>query len=278
MATYSIKDESLTTICDGIREKTGKTDPIPFGNIPDGIQEVYDKGRNDEWSDFWDVLQDNGTRTNYTLAFKNGANNSDSWPLPYWEERNFKPKYDIIPIYARSCFEGAFRTPDVSALFANLDVEISFRNCTTVKLCFGNNWRTIRLPVLDLSSATDTSYFMCDTNTETVDKIISSRTTVWASTSFYNNDQLKNIVFEGEIANSLTFARAGGLTPESMKSAISCLVNYLGTDNEAKHTLTFTSACWEALEASTSPYEDGLTDDESFSWRDYINNLGWLTA
>ena len=39
------------------------------------------------------------------------------------------------------------------------------------------------------------------------------------------------------------------------------------------------STRWEALEASTSPYEDGLSDNESMTWQDYIQNyLGWLVA
>jgi hypothetical protein len=64
-----------------------------------------------------------------------------------------------------------------------------------------------------------------------------------------------------------------------MKSIISCLKNHAGTTNEATQTISFKEACWTNLEESTSPYEDGLTDNKELTWQDYIQtSLGWLVA
>ena len=55
-----------------------------------------------------------------------------------------------------------------------------------------------------------------------------------------------------------------------MKSIISCLKDYSGTDSEDLYSVLFTDDCWNNLEAdSTAP--DGGT------WRTYVDNLGWLT-
>ena len=61
-----------------------------------------------------------------------------------------------------------------------------------------------------------------------------------------------------------------------MKNIISNLKTYAGTSNEAKYTLTFTTACWTTLEASGKPFDDGLTTDETLTWANYVSvNKGW---
>ena len=60
-----------------------------------------------------------------------------------------------------------------------------------------------------------------------------------------------------------------------MKNIISSLNNYAGTSDEATHTVTFTTACWTALEASGKPFDDGLTEDETLTWENYVISLGW---
>ena len=58
-----------------------------------------------------------------------------------------------------------------------------------------------------------------------------------------------------------------------MKSVINHLVNYKGTADDGKYTLTFHADCWDALENSN----DYVTPDGT-SWRDYVESLGWLTV
>lgn len=89
-------------------------------------------------------------------------------------------------------------------------------------------------------------------------------------TRYFNGcNSLRNITFEGEIGRSIDFSYSP-LTVESMKSVITHLANYTGTDKEGTYTVTFNGACWEALEAdSTAP--DGST------WKLYVDSLGWLT-
>ena len=49
------------------------------------IGQVFELGRKAEYDAFWDEYQQNGTRTNYTAAFRTG-----------WNDKIFRPKYNLV--------------------------------------------------------------------------------------------------------------------------------------------------------------------------------------
>ena len=55
--------------CDKIREKTETTDLIKSGELPEKIDEVYEAGKAQGTSDFWELYQNYGKRTNNRNAF-----------------------------------------------------------------------------------------------------------------------------------------------------------------------------------------------------------------
>ena len=57
--------------------------------------EVYEKGKKDEYDKFWDVFQNMGKRTNYKYGFAGHGWNSD----------NFYPKYDIVVTSGTNMFQ-----------------------------------------------------------------------------------------------------------------------------------------------------------------------------
>jgi hypothetical protein len=81
--------------CDKIREKTQTTDSIKSGEMPSKIDEVYKAGAKSEYDRFWDVMQANGTRTDYRRAFYGEG----------WREETFRPKYDLNVSNASSMFQ-----------------------------------------------------------------------------------------------------------------------------------------------------------------------------
>ena len=54
-----------------------------------------------------------------------------------------------------------------------------------------------------------------------------------------------------------------------MKSIISALKDYSGTDKEFTYTVTFTSACITALD------KEGNNSPNGNTWRNYANDKGW---
>lgn len=93
----------------------------------------------------------------------------------------------------------------------------------------------------------------------------------YATNTFANCTSLAEIRIVGTIPLSLSF-QWSPLSVASMKSVIGALKNFTVDDpnNANTCTITFTDACWAALEAdSTAP--DGGT------WNEYVTSLGWNT-
>ena len=233
--------EYLTNIANAIRSKLGEADKVNAQDFADKIAEVYDKG-------------------DYRASYRFLTN---GFPTPYYIPEGvpficnscFKNRWSIRQVYCTStiryiennAFEGASNLTliEIAGTITAIGV-YAFYACTALK--------TITLNELKLNDVIGVTVFNGCKN--------------------LTNFTVKN----GSIDKSLTFAQSP-LSIASMKNIITHLTNYTGTDSEATQTLTFTSACWTNLEASTSPYEDGLTDSENLTWKDYIQtSLGWLVA
>ena len=261
--------EYLSNIAGAIRSKLGTSDKVNAQDFADKVNEVYDKGRNDEYDDFWDDFQKNGNAHDYMCAFGNDG----------WSDANFKPKYPIISNNMHRTFRST-RVTDLKKKLTECGVYLDSSAAWDFTQAFGYSSYILTVPELDMRNATTlTSMFCTDSKLHTVDKIIFSENNNLSFTEFAKACySLKEIRFEGKIANNIDFSWSP-LSVESMKSIISCLKNHTGTTKEATQTLSFTETCWANLEASTTPYEDGLTENKELSWQDYIQTtLGWLVA
>lgn len=85
--------DKLKAIGDAIRSKLGKIDLIPLSSMPDSIEDVYDKGVQDQYDLFWDTYQLKGTRRRYRGAFNNDEVNGKG--RPFWTEETLRPKYSF---------------------------------------------------------------------------------------------------------------------------------------------------------------------------------------
>lgn len=235
------------TVCD-YQYYQGRTEGEEVGHangVEDGKQEAYDT--------FWDAAQNNGELMEYTYAFYNSS---------LWNEITFKPKYPLRPKMAAYMFYSNKRIP-------LLPVEADFSQCGNMSYCFCST-RFQQLPVIDMrkvaSTITQQSVFYGCENLTSIEKIYLHGGNY--GDSFEKLTSLVEIRTEGEFVSSLNF-QWSPLSVMSMKSIISCLKNFTGTDKKFAYTLTFSDECWAALEAdSTAP--DGGT------WKDYVTyTLCW---
>ena len=116
--------------------------------IAQNQEKVYDKGKHDEWSYFWDVYQQKGARSMYHYAFAGYC----------WSDNIFCPKYDIKPSY--SCaymFHYSYLT-DLAALFEKQGVILDTSQASNLSYAFSYMQSCTRLPTIDTSGLT-TEYY-----------------------------------------------------------------------------------------------------------------------
>lgn len=231
--------------------------------IAENEQKVYEAGQKAEYDRFWDAFQKNGNRKDYRGAFSGDETD--------FNDENFKPKYDIVPNNLHTAFHYNYGITDLVASLDKAGVVLDTSNCDSLLQTF-QGAATKHIPTIDASKSTNLGYtFGSNCGVETIDKFILSENTRQVGlggNTFMQARYLKNIVFEGVITESINLSWSP-LTVDSMKSVISCLKNYAGTENELTYKVSFTEACWEALETSGAAPDGG-------TWADYVQYaLGW---
>lgn len=265
MATVN---EKMTAIADNIRSKTGGTEALSLDGMADGVNEVYDKGRENEMRNFWEKLIGEGASAN-------------SFSGSIWNDETFQPTQDVV--FARSNGNWMFSLNKITSVKASLaihGVKMDTSQLRGLGYAFFET-QTIDLPELDLRGCINrpTSDLAMgvhgNTKLVTIDKIIFP--TTWGKISSWNgflqnNSSLQNIVVEGVIPCSLNLS-VSPLTVESMKSIISHLNNYAGTSNAGIHTLTLKDTCKTAMANLGAIAEFGGKTYDA-----YLTDIGWNLA
>lgn len=214
----------------------GKTEGYNLGKadgIEEGKQQGTEEGRQAEKDEHWEVFQSQGSAKSYYYAFAYNRFNDET----------YNPKYDIVTNTSGNAAQNMFYN---NTLITDTKVTIDVRNSNHIGAIFYGT-----------------------KNLKTVRKfIVSENITSGGNNAFSNCESLENIVMEGINAQSLTFA-VSPLTVDSMKSIISCLKDFSGTNKEGTCTIKFTSECWNRLE------ESGVSPSGT-TWEEHVRNLGWL--
>lgn len=224
----STVNEKLTAIADAIRLYTGKTEALTLDAMEDGVHESYEyakshyftegieQGKQAEYDAFWDAFQQNGNRTNYTLAF---ADSGGRWEFG----TTYKPKHPMKPTSAQQMYYGSGLKWNAHETYP-----VDFSQCTEFYQCFA--YAAIdRLGVVDMSKATRTANAFLSCNLlHTIDKLIASENTAFHSSTFSTTPKLANITFEGVIGQSISLANSPLLTNASVQSIIDCLKDLTG--------------------------------------------------
>lgn len=238
--------------------------------IAENEQKVYEAGKRAEWDNFWDRFQANRENMKHAM---NGVFNGN-----YWGFDNFYPKYDIKPTgdTGQFLFYAWEREDSEGSLKQRLDecgVVLDTSKATSLSQAFGYS-KITEIPTIDCTGLVGDSGYVfanCYQKVKNIEKLIVKEDTTF--NSWFANTSLTEIRFEGTIGRSLnvSFGTYGVvLTVESMKSIISCLKNYLGTDSEFDYKLSFADVSWTALEADSTAPNGG-------TWREYVHSLGWNT-
>ena len=260
MATVN---EKMTAIADNIRSKTGSTEPLTLDGMASGVNDVYDKGHSQGESDLWDLIQNNGSRRIYDGFFMN------------YSGEYIRPKYKVDPKSVLNTNNGfvKFATAsnvkiieseyiDFSNLYLSSETNAGYRQTFTA--C--KNLEHIE----DIGMQPSYYYFTFSncSKLHTIDVVRFDEESLNTS-MFAGCVSLRNITIEGTIACNISFATSKSLTIESLKSIITHLKDFAGTDSEFAHTLTLSSNSKALLEA------EGNTSPNGNSWLEYIGDLKW---
>lgn len=159
--------------------------------------EVYKKGKKDEYDKFWDNYQNYGNRTFYNnYAFAGYGFNFN----------NFYPKYDIIPdgtannlFYAWENSSGSLKQR-----LEECGVVLDTSKVTSFSSAF-NYSKFTELPTIDLSSMTNASSSIFANNygsLKSIEKLIVSENTAISSWFGQYCQNLEKLIVEGTIAKS----------------------------------------------------------------------------
>lgn len=212
----------LSAIGNAIREKTGKTDLLTLDQMPEEIKSI-ETGSEDSFHDaFWDVWQDNGQRKDYAAAFQNA----------YWTEKNFYPKYDLKPTATQNMFVGTKIKIDLRERLKECGIVFDLSNVTSRCNFTFNSSYFEALPTLDFTNFPVDMYpqFQNCLYLHTIEKVILTRNHTYTNGGglFNNCSKLENVVIEGEIGNSISFASCSLLSNDSVQSVIDHLIDLTG--------------------------------------------------
>ena len=206
--------------------------------VAENVPKVYEAGKKSEYDAFWDAIQQNGTKKRYQSTFDSSA----------WNDKVFKPKYDIRPTTAKEMFRAA-RFTDLKACFENSGVVLDTSDCTDFDMTFYYGTYG-HIPEIDTRSATNLLSIFCGADAHTIDKwILKDDGSQKFNQNTFTHNSLKNLVVEGVIGqNQLSFANCTNLTHDSLLSILNALKDYsdytgsttwkitLGSQNIAKLT------------------------------------------
>ena len=253
--------EYLSVIANAIRSKLGINTKINAQSFPEKINDVYAKGKKDEWSDFWDSIQmTNGSfRTGYDYFFYGGA----------WNDSNFRPKYDIRPtsgggvsVFSRcgvKDLENCLSRGGVDGKGVRLDLT----KCTNIGEIFARSKIEI-IPELAFSTSTTSAWGMftnCN-RLHTVRKF-AVNPKVQIGTNFSGCTALKNIVIEGEVIDNANFQWCKELSRESIASIVEAL-----SVNVSGKTLTLSA---DAVNNMIFPFASSQSGITYNSWEELKN-------
>lgn len=201
--------------------------------IAENEQKIYDAGKKAEYDNFWDSVQENGNRTNYSFCFAGEA----------WSLDNFKPKYPLQPTSSQNMFAywGNYGNRSGVADFRGLPIDFSKTEATTS--CFLNNLFVVAVGEINaISAASISTFFDGCRNLHTVEKfILKEDGTTTLNNTFRNCKSLENITFEGAVGNNIDFQYSPLLTHDSLMSVINHLKDFSGTTTTKTCTLGTTN-------------------------------------
>lgn len=235
MAKVMTDSVHYESIADSLRQTTGSADKFMPSQMAAGIMGAFDAGKQSQWNMLWDAIMNGGHLTQEKMGLFCGN---------HWNDANFYPKYDIVPVNGAYLFKDC-RITDLKGRLEELGRKLDVSLVTNIYAAFQGSTVT-RLPALDLSNASNLTqvFYSCSDLVE-IEKLIVTATTSYSGTFAYCAS-LETITVEGVIGNNVDFQYSKKLTHESLMSIIHALEEKtsgtwtltLGSANLAKLTDT----------------------------------------
>ena len=255
MARKVYEETYIANIAEKIREKTGGDNTYKTSQMPSGIDEVYEKGKQEEYDAFWDNYQQNGTRKSYAFAFAGMG----------WTPENFRPKYDIKPkTKAKSMFAQVDNMAGIDLEQTFKDLGITFDTSGVTHSdgfdYFVQNASPSVLPAISTVGINRLIYcFNAASDLKTIRKLIlkadGSQT---FNNTFTGCANLENIEIEGTIGqNGFDIHWSTKLS----KASITSIINALSTTTSGL-TITLSKTAVNSAFETSEGASDGSTSDE----------------
>lgn len=217
-----------------------------------GMQTEYDRF----WNEIWDAIQFGGTRTNYNGFFK----------FEYWNEKTFRPKYDMRLTGNNSGmfdrFGGEAKTTtksiDLAQIFEDCGVVLDTSKSTSLNNMFYFS-SISRVPAISAVGCTSKliGVFALCIELETVDKfILKEDGSDKLKEVFLKDISLRNIIIEGTMGDSVSFEWCP-LSKESILSVFNAL-----SSTATGLTLTLNLAAVNTAFETSEGAADGSTSEE----------------
>ncbi len=190
-----------------IREKTEKEKTYTPAEMPSGIDEVFESGKNAEYIDFWNKFTNNFTRERYYYGMGSEG----------WNEKTFNPPATIYPINATSMFYAAKITQV-------LKTQVDFSRATTVNQAFYACTELKFVEFFDATSAVSLNgAFQGCYSLESLTLKVREENT-YNDKTFSGCELLKNLIVIGTIAqNGFDVSSCVKLSRESLGSIVQSL-------------------------------------------------------
>jgi hypothetical protein len=212
------------------------------------VAEVYDKAT----GDFWDIIQQNGNRTDYQSAFKN------------WSAEYIRPKYKVIPTVvngATTTFEYCKQVKKIEAKHFDFSQKPTGNNNNAGYYCTFNGCSKIE-EIEDIGLIPQYVYYQTfgyNNKLHTIAKIGSDVNTKYQNT-FKECGELQNLTIDGIIGqNGFDIHWSTKLSAESLASIINALSTTttgltitLPTTAQANYEAVYGSGSWNVLTATRS--------------------------
>ena len=222
--------------------------------IAENEQKVYEAGRTQEWSDFWDIYQSRGSRRTYEHAFRGlfaGSVNG-------WDDSNFKPKYDIIASNLDHCFQYSSIT-NLKQILEDCGVSLSFSDsmiAAGLYYAFEQS-RITHIPELYCPTVSNMqNAFRICRDLKSIDKITVSSGCSTLN-AFQNCTALEEIRIGSVIANAWNFQWSTKLSKDSITSVINALSN-----TSSGLTVTFSKTAVNNAFKTAEGLSDGSNSSE----------------
>lgn len=245
MARIDTLNNFLLDIANKFREKLGITGKIEHVDYDNKIDEVYNKGMNDEWSNFWDAYQINGARKDYSYTFNSAG----------WTNENFKPKWSMTPTIMEYMFSECQVSGDLKTILDEMNITLDTSQCTNFERAFRYASFT-SVPTIDTTNCDDLSYlFYYATKLVTIDKLIlrEDGSQIFTNGSFNYCKALQNInEIVGKIGgNSLRFygssSNKSDLSHDTMINILNALMDKSSDTSGTEYVVQFGTRNLELL-------------------------------